>query len=69
MKRLLLLAVLAVLLVAGWWRLHGLSSWSLDGDELLPGSTRGLSNEFVGSTASVRVGDGVVLVVRPGVEA
>jgi hypothetical protein len=33
-KRLLLLAVLAVLLVAGWWRLHGLSSWSLDGDEL-----------------------------------
>ena len=34
MKRLLLLAVLAVLLVAGWWRLAGLSRWSLDGDEL-----------------------------------
>jgi len=33
-KRPLLLAVLAVLLVAGWWRLHGLSHWSLDGDEL-----------------------------------
>jgi thiamine pyrophosphokinase len=43
--------------------------WQLDGDELTPGSTRGLSNEFVGSTASVRVGDGVVLVVRPGAEA
>ena len=42
--------------------------WRLDGDELLPGSTRGLSNEFVGSTANVRVGDGVVLAVQPGVK-
>jgi len=52
---------------------HGVTTeglrWQLDGDELTPGSTRGLSNEFVGSTASVRVGDGVVLVVRPGAEA
>ena len=43
--------------------------WRLDGDELVPGSTRGLSNEFVGATATVRVGEGVVLVVRPGPEA
>jgi thiamine pyrophosphokinase len=43
--------------------------WRLDGDALMPGSTRGLSNEFVEPTASVRVGDGVVLVVRPGAEA
>jgi len=43
--------------------------WRLDAEELLPGSTRGLSNEFAGSNASVRVGDGVVLVVRPGEEA
>ena len=43
--------------------------WRLDGEELVPGSTRGLSNEFVESTATVRVGEGVVLVVRPGPEA
>ena len=42
--------------------------WRLDADTLMPGSTRGLSNEFVGAIASVRVGDGVVLVVRPGAE-
>ena len=42
--------------------------WRLDDDELLPGSTRGLSNEFLGPTGSVRVAEGVVLVVRPGVE-
>lgn len=34
MRRGALLAVVAVLAVAGWWRLHGLSQWSLDGDEL-----------------------------------
>ena len=43
--------------------------WRLDGDDLVPGSTRGLSNEFVESTATVHVGEGVVLVVRPGPEA
>jgi len=42
--------------------------WRLDGDDLLPGSTRGLSNEFVEETAIVHVGDGVVLAVRPGAE-
>jgi len=40
--------------------------WRLDGDDLVPGSTRGLSNEFVGTIASVRVGEGVVLAVQPG---
>ncbi|MEP6758594.1 MAG: thiamine diphosphokinase [Actinomycetota bacterium] len=40
--------------------------WRLDGEELMPGSTRGLSNEFIGTAANVRVGEGVVLVVRPG---
>jgi len=42
--------------------------WRLDDDELMPGSTRGLSNEFLGSSGSVRVAKGVVLVVQPGVE-
>lgn len=40
--------------------------WALDDDELEPGSTRGLSNEFVEPSASVTVRDGVVLAVRPG---
>ena len=43
--------------------------WRLDGDDLEPGSTRGLSNEFVEATATVQVGQGVVLAVRPGPEA
>jgi len=43
--------------------------WRLSGDQLMPGSTRGLSNEFVEPSARVRVGDGVVLAVRPGAEA
>ena len=42
--------------------------WRLDGDELTPGSTRGLSNEFEAATAVVRVGGGAVLVVRPGTD-
>jgi thiamine pyrophosphokinase len=40
--------------------------WPLDGDELLPGSTLGLSNEFVATTARVRLEHGVVLAIRPG---
>ena len=43
--------------------------WRLDGEDLAPGSTRGLSNEFVETAATVHVGEGVVLVVRPGPEA
>lgn len=42
--------------------------WRLEAEELLPGSTRGLSNEFVDASASIGVGNGVVLVVRPGGE-
>jgi thiamine pyrophosphokinase len=38
----------------------------LDGDELLPGSTRGVSNEFVDEVAHVAVDSGTLLVVQPG---
>jgi thiamine pyrophosphokinase len=44
---------------------HGLR-WHLDGGDLLPGSSLGLSNEFVDPRATVGVGDGVVLAIRPG---
>ena len=37
----------------------------LRGETLHPGSTRGVSNEFVSTHASVRVGDGVLLAVAP----
>ena len=43
--------------------------WELDDDVLRPGSTWGLSNEFLGSVATVRVRDGIVLAIRPGAEA
>ena len=42
--------------------------WQLDDDELLPGSTRGLSNAFDGEHASIAVRDGVVVAIRPGPE-
>lgn len=42
--------------------------WALDDGALLPGSSLGLSNEFVSSTATVRVRDGVVLAICPGDE-
>ncbi|MCX7620234.1 MAG: thiamine diphosphokinase [Acidimicrobiales bacterium] len=35
-------------------------------ESLLPGSTRGLSNEFIAPRASVRVEEGTLLMVRPG---
>ena len=38
-------------------------------ETLEPGSSRGVSNVFIGRTARVRVGHGVVLVVRPGAES
>ncbi len=41
--------------------------WSLRDGELLPGSSLGLSNEFAASRATVRVREGVVLAIRPGV--
>jgi thiamine pyrophosphokinase len=43
--------------------------WQLDDDALLAGSTRGLSNVFVEPEATVRVGAGVVVAVRPGTES
>jgi len=42
--------------------------WTLNDDELQPGSTRGLSNLFAAPTARIVVGDGVVVAVRPGRE-
>jgi thiamine pyrophosphokinase len=43
--------------------------WRLEDDTLLAGSTRGLSNELVGATATIQVGRGVVLAIRPGTES
>jgi thiamine pyrophosphokinase len=40
--------------------------YPLAGESLLPGSTRGVSNELTGTRASVAVADGVLLVVVPG---
>jgi thiamine pyrophosphokinase len=47
---------------------HGLR-WELDDGALLPGSSLGLSNEFLAQRATVRVRDGVVLAIRPGSDA
>jgi thiamine pyrophosphokinase len=41
--------------------------WALREGELVPGSSLGLSNEFSEAWATVRVRDGVVLAIRPGV--
>jgi thiamine pyrophosphokinase len=38
--------------------------WALDNSTLLPGSTRGISNELLGEMASVAVGAGLLLVVH-----
>jgi thiamine pyrophosphokinase len=42
--------------------------WKLEGDDLAPGSSLGISNRFVEHVATVTVDEGVVLVVRPGSE-
>ncbi|HWB88603.1 MAG TPA: thiamine diphosphokinase [Acidimicrobiia bacterium] len=39
--------------------------WSLDGDTLHPGTTRGLSNRFSGPVADITVAEGCLLVVLP----
>jgi thiamine pyrophosphokinase len=39
--------------------------WSLDGDTLEPGSTRGVSNEFLGGDAWVSLDEGVLVAVSP----
>ena len=56
--------------------LHGAASgvrtdglvYPLAGETLEPGSSRGVSNVFVGDTARVSVEHGVVLAVRPGLQ-
>jgi thiamine pyrophosphokinase len=40
--------------------------YPLDGETLEPGSSRGLSNEFVADEASIELAAGVLLAVRPG---
>ncbi|MGZ8579989.1 MAG: thiamine diphosphokinase [Actinomycetota bacterium] len=42
--------------------------WALNGAVLEPGSSLGVSNRFVAERAVIEVADGVVLVIRPGVE-
>jgi thiamine pyrophosphokinase len=42
--------------------------WALTDGELEPGSSLGLSNEFVEPRAVVRVREGVVLAIRPGID-
>ncbi len=39
--------------------------WPLDGEDLRSGSTRGLSNQFVGTSADVSLDQGMLLVVQP----
>ena len=39
--------------------------YRLQCEELLPGTTRGVSNELVSGSASVRLQDGTLLVVQP----
>ena len=43
-------------------------AYPLLGEDLHAGSTRGVSNEFVGIEATVRLGTGVLLAVQPGRE-
>jgi thiamine pyrophosphokinase len=45
-------------------RTEGLE-FPLRGETLYPGSTRGVSNEFVDGAAAVSLDDGVLLVVLP----
>ena len=42
--------------------------WPLTDDELGPGSTRGVSNEMTGTTATVAVTAGVLLAIQPDAE-
>jgi thiamine pyrophosphokinase len=42
--------------------------WTLVGEELLPGSSRGISNRFADPRASIELTGGVLLALRPGGE-
>ena len=44
------------------------SRYPLDGETLEPGSSRGVSNVFVGARATVTVDEGVLLAIQPGAE-
>ncbi len=50
--------------VAHGVRTEGLR-YPLHGEDLLPGSTRGISNQLLGTTAAVTVAGGVLLAVQP----
>ncbi len=58
-------SVLAVHGPAHGVHLEGLL-WSLDGATLAAGTTLGISNRFLGTTARIRIGSGTVLVIQPG---
>ncbi|MDP9019310.1 MAG: thiamine diphosphokinase [Actinomycetota bacterium] len=60
-----LVSLLALGGVARGVRTEGLR-YPLRGEELLPGSTRGVSNELTGEVGSVAVAGGVLLAVQPG---
>jgi thiamine pyrophosphokinase len=60
-----LVSLLALGGVARGVRTEGLR-YPLCDEDLLPGSTRGVSNELVGEVASVTVAAGTVLAVQPG---
>ena len=60
-----LVSLLAVHGVASRVTTEGLL-YPLDAEDLLPGSTRGVSNELVGNVARVSIDAGVVLAVQPG---
>jgi thiamine pyrophosphokinase len=62
-----LVSLLAVGGVARRVRTDGLR-YPLRGEDLMPGSTRGISNELVGSLAGVAVAGGVLLAVQPDFE-
>lgn len=60
-----LVSLLALHQPASGVRTHGLL-YPLSGEDLLPGSTRGVSNELLASPAQVSLASGVLLVVQPG---
>ncbi|MCB1030329.1 MAG: thiamine diphosphokinase [Acidimicrobiales bacterium] len=43
--------------------------WPLIDGQLAPGSSRGLSNELIGATATVSISEGVLVVIQPGTYA
>lgn len=58
-------SVLAVHGPAHQVHLEGLA-WQLHGATLEPGTTLGISNRFIATTARIRIGSGTVLIIQPG---